>query len=144
MADVASEYIRNHSGLETAKTGSTPELSTQMQSTVQAFDEVTEKNLLPMGWHSPLSEYWHAFKAQPRREKAATVFLTLIGWLITAVALSLGAPFWFDTLNKFMVVRGHRQASGEKQYRKVERQLKRSRGLEDLLNIAIPSKNGYT
>jgi hypothetical protein len=29
----------------------------------------------------------------------------LIGWLITAFAVSLGAPFWFDLLNKFMVVR---------------------------------------
>jgi hypothetical protein len=27
------------------------------------------------------------------------------GWLLTAVAVSLGAPFWFDTLNKIMVVR---------------------------------------
>ena len=28
-----------------------------------------------------------------------------MGWLITALALSLGAPFWFDLLNKFIVVR---------------------------------------
>ncbi len=28
-----------------------------------------------------------------------------VGWLITAAAISLGAPFWFDTLNRFMVVR---------------------------------------
>lgn len=27
------------------------------------------------------------------------------GWLVTAFALSLGAPFWFDMLNKIMVVR---------------------------------------
>jgi hypothetical protein len=27
------------------------------------------------------------------------------GWLITILAVSLGAPFWFDTLNKFMNVR---------------------------------------
>jgi len=27
------------------------------------------------------------------------------GWLLTAIAVSLGAPFWFDLLNKFMVVR---------------------------------------
>jgi hypothetical protein len=27
------------------------------------------------------------------------------GWLMTALAVSLGAPFWFDMLNKFMVVR---------------------------------------
>jgi hypothetical protein len=28
-----------------------------------------------------------------------------VGWFITAAAISLGAPFWFDTLNRFMVVR---------------------------------------
>jgi len=28
-----------------------------------------------------------------------------IGWLITAFAVMLGAPFWFDVLNKFMVIR---------------------------------------
>ena len=27
------------------------------------------------------------------------------GWLLTAIAVSLGAPFWFDLLNKFMIVR---------------------------------------
>lgn len=27
------------------------------------------------------------------------------GWLISALAVMLGAPFWFDMLNKFMVVR---------------------------------------
>ena len=27
------------------------------------------------------------------------------GWLITAFAISLGAPFWFDMLNRFMVIR---------------------------------------
>lgn len=27
------------------------------------------------------------------------------GWLITALAISLGAPFWFDTLGRIMVIR---------------------------------------
>ena len=31
--------------------------------------------------------------------------LKLLGWGITAVAISLGAPFWFDLLNKFIVIR---------------------------------------
>lgn len=30
----------------------------------------------------------------------------IIGWLITALAVSLGAPFWFDLLNKVMKIRG--------------------------------------
>ena len=29
----------------------------------------------------------------------------VVGWLATAFAVMLGAPFWFDVLNKFMVVR---------------------------------------
>ncbi|MFF8798979.1 MULTISPECIES: hypothetical protein [unclassified Methylobacterium] len=29
----------------------------------------------------------------------------LAGWFITALAIMLGAPFWFDLLNKFMIVR---------------------------------------
>ena len=28
-----------------------------------------------------------------------------IGWLLTAFAISLGAPFWFDLLNKFISAR---------------------------------------
>jgi len=29
----------------------------------------------------------------------------MFGWVLTAIAISLGAPFWFDALNKIMVVR---------------------------------------
>jgi hypothetical protein len=31
--------------------------------------------------------------------------LTIFGWLLTSFAVCLGAPFWFDVLNKFIVVR---------------------------------------
>ncbi|MBB3693566.1 hypothetical protein [Sphingomonas sp. BK580] len=33
------------------------------------------------------------------------IALMVAGWLLTAIAVSLGAPFWFDVLNKFMVIR---------------------------------------
>ncbi len=29
-----------------------------------------------------------------------------LGWVLTAFAISLGAPFWFDLLNKFVALRG--------------------------------------
>ena len=29
----------------------------------------------------------------------------VLGWIVTALGVSLGAPFWFDLLNKFMVIR---------------------------------------
>ncbi len=37
--------------------------------------------------------------------KMSCFIKSLIGWLITALALSLGAPFWFDILNKLMKLR---------------------------------------
>lgn len=34
-----------------------------------------------------------------------TILLRIIGWCITAFAISMGAPFWFDLLNKFIKIR---------------------------------------
>jgi hypothetical protein len=54
---------------------------------------------LPIGW----SEF-------PKRDQWLTMAL---GWLITAFAVSLGAPFWFDLLNKFVNVRASGKAPEE-------------------------------
>src|SRR5207237_3183830 len=35
----------------------------------------------------------------------ATLGWPILGWLLTAVAATMGAPFWFDLLNKVMVIR---------------------------------------
>jgi hypothetical protein len=40
-----------------------------------------------------------------------TSWKSLIGWLLTAIALSLGAPFWFDLLNKLVKLRSSVQPS---------------------------------
>ena len=37
----------------------------------------------------------------------------ILGWILTIVAVSLGAPFWFDLLNKFMRVRNGGDAPEE-------------------------------
>jgi len=34
------------------------------------------------------------------------IFYSMVGWMVTALALSLGAPFWFDLLNRLMKLRG--------------------------------------
>jgi hypothetical protein len=65
---------------------------------------------LPIGWDSALDgttkwpglhfwerPFWYNWLAQTR--------IHIFGWLLTALALSLGAPFWFDLLNKFIVIR---------------------------------------
>lgn len=36
---------------------------------------------------------------------SSAIIFAIPGWIITALAITLGAPFWFDMLNKLMVVR---------------------------------------
>jgi hypothetical protein len=65
---------------------------------------------LPIGWELPdepqtkwpglhfwTAGFWSGWAVQLRSH--------VLGWLLTALALSLGAPFWFDMLNKFIVIR---------------------------------------
>jgi hypothetical protein len=44
---------------------------------------------------------------------AGTIWTHLLGWLITIFAISLGAPFWFDLLNRFVNVRSAGRATDE-------------------------------
>jgi hypothetical protein len=43
-----------------------------------------------------------------------TIRFHLLGWLLTAFAISLGAPFWFDILNKIINIRSSGKAPEEK------------------------------
>lgn len=59
---------------------------------------------LPLGWHH--GEWNRTWK--PTREGFAwkATMLKVLGMLVTAFALALGAPFWFDTLGKVVNLRG--------------------------------------
>ena len=57
----------------------------------EARAKITDESVLPIGFQqikSPSDAANHA-----------------LGWLVTALATTMGAPFWFDLLNKMMVIR---------------------------------------
>ena len=61
---------------------------------------------LPIGWKLeewPGLHFWQPVDFVTRWYPPFR--LHFFGWLLTALAISLGAPFWFDLLNKFIVVR---------------------------------------
>lgn len=64
---------------------------------------------LPIGWVRATRDATGAVTnaSDPRRfpDTAGGWILKVIGLLITALAVSQGAPFWFDLLNKFIVIR---------------------------------------
>lgn len=90
---------------------------------IDAIRGEIDKLDLPIGWvfapdkkdkkytgHPELyDEDLRAYKVDPRRlpdgEESNTWFLKILGLFLTALAVSQGAPFWFDLLNKFIVVR---------------------------------------
>jgi hypothetical protein len=62
---------------------------------------------LPIGWDCPAKadktvDYWNCAKDAVKE----LTLVHVLGWILTALALSLGAPFWFDLLTKFINLRG--------------------------------------
>jgi hypothetical protein len=55
---------------------------------------------LPIGWED------NGDICTPNQSCAKPYAVRFFGWLLTALALSLGAPFWFDLLNRFVNIRG--------------------------------------
>jgi hypothetical protein len=65
------------------------------QSVREAMKRLTDLNL-PIGW---TQARWDAMTG------VDTWLRSMVGWLVTAFAVSFGAPFWFDLFSKIMVVR---------------------------------------
>ena len=64
----------------------------------QQLDTLT----VPIGWNVG----WGAPRPGDAHLSAWNDFFgPIVGWLLTALAATLGAPFWFDLLNKIMVIR---------------------------------------
>jgi hypothetical protein len=61
------------------------------------------QGMTPAQWDAKLAEY----RADPRRapDSIGGWLLKALGIFLTAMAISQGAPFWFDLLNKIVVVR---------------------------------------
>jgi hypothetical protein len=53
--------------------------------------EELDRTRLPIGW--------------PDDDWPAHWYLRIVGWLMTAFAISLGGPFWFDLLSTFLLIR---------------------------------------
>ena len=77
------------------------EVSQDMQA---ALDETT----LPIGWDSnKLNEQLRYDNRKPKNQGEVIWVLirTALGWLVTGLAIAMGAPFWFDLLGKIMRVK---------------------------------------
>jgi len=87
LVSAAQGYLNKHPGTE---------VSTSPDPGLQSDVDNLKNYGLSTGWTGA---------SKSRLWEIRFLATSLLGWLITACAMSLGAPFWFDLLNKFIVIR---------------------------------------
>jgi hypothetical protein len=110
-----SDYLYRHDAERTAivstidKTAALPKTDGNRYETAKSE---LEKLRLPMGWSAgwgaPRTREERGIKEPLRLDNLSyweDVGAPVLGWLLTAFAAMLGAPFWFDVLNQIMVIR---------------------------------------
>jgi hypothetical protein len=104
-----ADYLFRHDTVRSAIVAQAEKAAAAGQAASASYEQ-TKQQLedlhLPIGW----SNGWGAplTRLERRSDDLSPwndVFGPLIGWLITAFAATLGASFWFDLLNKIMVIR---------------------------------------
>ncbi|MGB0346678.1 MAG: hypothetical protein ACPGGA_04275 [Balneolaceae bacterium] len=92
VAEMAENYLAANDSLDLgASDESIAELKLKLQNLQEAQLQDLESSL-GFGWKS--LQFWTELK-----------WHTLPGWIITILALSLGAPFWFDLLKKVVSIK---------------------------------------
>jgi len=88
---------------QAAKAGSTETKKNTTAADVEAQIKAARATALPLGWNG---------ENVPDGNIIAVVLKKVAGLVLTAFALTLGAPFWFDLLGKFARVRSSGNRTG--------------------------------
>jgi hypothetical protein len=102
VLNMAEDYANGNDGSAITAPNTSPEFDVSIQKLETLVNDQIEsvKSPLGLGWKNvQWSEVtWY------------DVLIKLLGWTVTALAVSLGAPFWFDLLRKLVNIR----SSGKK------------------------------
>ncbi len=72
-------------------------------SAIKSLTDSLKTAGLPLGWNK--AAWKEVIDCKNRKNNFNSIFLAIIGLLIGAGCISMGAPFWFDLLNKLVNVR---------------------------------------
>ncbi|HVO72833.1 MAG TPA: hypothetical protein VMT35_02320 [Ignavibacteriaceae bacterium] len=93
IVNISENYVKGRLPSTDSTTAKRLDLLVSRADSLYQADIEPVNELFGLGWKS-----WGDFTGR--------FWENIIGCLITALAISLGAPFWFDLLNKFVSLRG--------------------------------------
>jgi hypothetical protein len=95
IAAQAAAEAASAAGAAASATPAAPDLAKSKEETTRLLKQLTDL-ALPIGWSAEAwSSLWHL----------DSFLVRFLGWMITASAVSLGAPFWFDLLGDALKLR---------------------------------------
>ncbi len=100
IADQAEQYLDDNANMPVT----TPEdrmLIKNVQSRLADINELISDDVLAL--ESPLGIGWQVVSLN--KMTSYDWFIKTMGWLVTALSITLGAPFWFDLLRKLIHIR---------------------------------------
>jgi hypothetical protein len=125
----AEAYAQEAAKTPAPGSAQTPAPGTDAPGTIQRLQDQLAQLDLPIGWTLPGQRGFDPANRDYRGWPGwrmygtwsgwlmlwiQTIRFHLLGWLLTAFAISLGAPFWFDMLNKVINIRSAGRAPEEK------------------------------
>ncbi|MCS7035246.1 MAG: hypothetical protein RMJ33_02550 [Saprospiraceae bacterium] len=102
LADAATQYVQTQPAprdLDSAL------INPDLQAARARMDSLITNNIAAL--RSPLGIGWDNVKWPSEEERTHWWILKLVGWLTTALAISLGAKFWYDLLKQLVNFRGN-------------------------------------
>jgi len=103
MTLVASDVLRSPPPSNSSTGQDSAAVAKQFDAGLAGLRQTSvQLNSLPIGWDKETRAYWNLSAWQT---EWTGWLMAICGWLLTALAASLGAPFWFDLLGKAINMR---------------------------------------
>jgi hypothetical protein len=99
VIEMADKYVKAH---KCNQVEPTKEADEQIRASFDTAQKLVANNSEIQNANSILGLGWTDIKSEG-------IFFSVFGCLLTALAISLGAPFWFDLLSKLMQLRGSKK-----------------------------------
>ena len=95
---------------ENSETNAKEAAARELQDAKNAVQLALEELPLPIGWKTEIV----AQQRQQASDWSFPILRRIIGWLVTGIALSMGAPFWYNLISKVIKVRNTGGTGGDK------------------------------